>query len=99
MNGADSAFRKGGLRPDSDSDITDSLGCELASLLPREPFNQVYSCPRRRGRETALSARGRAASLPQRLAPQALPVLAREVGDAAVRLVEFVGDLEHGELQ
>ena len=42
----------------------------LAVLRP------LPALPRRRGRETALSARGRAASLSQHFAPQALPVLA-----------------------
>src|SRR3979490_1663024 len=34
-------------------------------------------------------------SIRQRVAPDAFPILAAEVGHAAVALVEFVGDLEH----
>src|SRR4051812_36316349 len=40
-----------------------------------------------------------ATSLLQRMAPDAFPVLAAEIGDAAVALVEFVRDLEHREHQ
>src|ERR1700741_22654 len=43
--------------------------------------------------------RGICCSLLQRVAPDAVPVLAGGVGDAAVGLEETVGHLEHGEHQ